>query len=147
MDYNSKKYQIFKFKTYLKEKDFLIFHCAKINLKQWIIVEQHLKKLRLQYYKPLNGVSLKILNNSTHHHFGYLISGPILFIEFEYKIVLNDLSIILKQLEPEFSLISIKLNNSIYMKKSCSGHLKTLNYNVNHGNFCRLMDSFLSAPF
>ena len=90
MKFNLKKYQIFKLKIYLKEKDFLIFHCAKLNLKQWIIIEQQLKKLNLKYYKPLNGISLKILNTSTHKYFSHLINGPVLFIEYDSKVLETD---------------------------------------------------------
>ena len=143
MKFNLKKYQIFKLKTYLKEKDFLIFHCAKLNLKQWVIIEQQLKKLNLKYYKPLNGVSFKILNTSTHKYFSHLINGPVLFIEYDSKFLETDLDLILKKLKPEFILIAIKLNNIIYTE-SCLNKLKTLNYKTNKGNLCKVMDTFLS---
>ena len=146
MKFNLKKYQIFKLKIYLKEKDFLIFHCAKLNLKQWIIIEQQLKKLNLKYYKPLNGISLKILNTSTHKYFSHLINGPVLFIEYDSKVLETDLIILLKKLEPEFILLAVKLNNVIYMKP-CLNKLKTLNYKSNKGNLCKVMDTFLSFTF
>ena len=146
MKFNSKKYQIFKLKTYLKEKDFLIFHCAKSNIKQWVIIEQHLKKLKLKYYKPLNGVSLKILNKSTHKYFNHLLSGPVLFVEYDSKALDFDLSSILKKLDPEFILLAVKLNDNIYMKLYLK-KLKTLNYRSNKGQLCQIMDSFLSVPY
>ena len=146
MKFNLKKYQIFKLKTYLKEKDFLIFHCSKLNLKQWVIIEQQLKKLNLKYYKPLNGISIKTLNTSTHKHFSYLISGPVLFIEYNSKLLESDLSIVFKNLEPEFVPLAVKLNNNIYMRPSLN-NLKTLNYRSNKGGLCRTMDSLLSASY
>lgn len=146
MKFNSKRYQIFKLKTYLKEKDFLIFHCAKLNIKQWIIIEQHLKKLKLKYYKPLNGVSLKILNKSTYRYFNHLLSGPVLFVEYDSKVLNFDFSIILKKLDSEFILLAVKINNNIYMTPYLR-KLKTLNYKSNKGKLCQVMDNFLSAPY
>ena len=146
MKFTLKKYQIFKLKTYFKEKDFLIFHCAKLNLKQWMVMEQQLKKLKLKYYKPFNGVSLKIFNNSTHKNFSYLISGPILIVEYNSKLAISDLFIILKMLEPDFVLLSIKLNNNIYTSSSVE-KLKTLNYKSNKGNFCHIMDNLISVSY
>ena len=146
MDFNSKKYQIFKFKNYLKEKDFLIFHCAKTNLKQWTVIEQNLKKLKLKYYKPLNGISLKVLMHSKYRHFNCLISGPVLFIEYDLKVLENDWSFVLKNLAPEFVLVSVKLSNNLYLTHNLK-HLQTLNYKSNKGNLCRVMDNVLSASY
>ena len=146
MKFNSKKYQIFKLKTYLKEKDFLIFQCAKSNLKQWTITEQHLKKLELKYYKPFKGVSFKILSISTFKYFSRLLNGPVIFIEYDSKNLNSDFHVVLKKLDPEFILLAVKFNNNVYIKFSLN-KLQSLNYKSSQGYLCKTMDSFSSSSY
>ena len=67
MDFNLKDYQIFKLKKYFKNNSFFfLFHSAKLSLNQWIAVEQELKKLKLNYYKTINGTTLKTFEKSVY---------------------------------------------------------------------------------
>ena len=59
MDFNSKNYQSVKLKKFFKSNDFFFwYHSAKLDLNQWIHTEQNLKKLKLNYSKALNGITL-----------------------------------------------------------------------------------------
>ena len=70
MDFNSKDYQNVKLKNFFKANGFFLwFHSAKLELNQWIYIEQNLKKLKLNYSKALNGITLKLFKNGHIKHF------------------------------------------------------------------------------
>ena len=147
MDFNLKNYQIFKLKKYLKKNDFFfLFHSAKLNLNKWASVEQSLKKLRLEYYKPLNRITSKTLNSSIFKNFSSIIGGFILFVNSSHKS--NELSLtrINKQLKSSFVLISIKLNNKIYSPVQLKG-MVDLSYKKSVFNLHRSLDQYLKTSY
>jgi len=100
---------MFKLTKYIKKNDlFFVFHSAKSSLDKWASVEQSLKKLNLEYYKPLNRVTSKVLKNSVFKNFSSVIGGFILFINPSDKSVKLNLKSINKNLKPSFVLISAK---------------------------------------
>ena len=147
MDFNLKDYQIFKLKKYFKNNSFFfLFHSAKLNLNQWIAVEQELKKLKLNYYKTLNGTTLKALEKSIHKNSSPIITNFVILIDSKFKTTEFDLEKLTKDLKPSFALISIKLNNKIYSPAQLKG-VKSLSYKKNMFNLHRSLDQHLKTSY
>jgi hypothetical protein len=147
MDFNLKNYQIFRLKKYFKKNEFFfLFHTAKLNLDQWVNKEQTLKKLKLSYYKPLNGTSLITLKNSVYRNFRSIIGGFVLFVNLNYKKTNLDIKSILSSLKPSFVLVSVKLNNKVYSTSQFKG-LKSLSYKKNMLNLYKVMDNSLKTSY
>ena len=147
MDFNLKDYQIFKLKKYFKNNDFFfLFHSAKLSLNQWTIIEQNLKKLKLSYYKTLNGTALKTLKNSIYKNISSVISSFVVFINPKFKTTEFDLDLLIKNLKPSFSLISLKLNNKIYSPAQLKG-VKSLSYKKNMFNLHKSLDRHLKTSY
>jgi hypothetical protein len=147
MDFNLKDYQIFKLKKYFKNNDFFfLFHSAKLNLNQWTITEQNLKKLKLNYYKTLNGTTLKTLKNSIYKNITPVISSFVIFINPKFKTTEFDLDSLTKNLKPSFSLISLKLNNKIYSPVQLKG-VRSLSYKKNMFNLHKSLDRHLKTSY
>ena len=117
-----KSYQTVKFKNdFVKKSLLIIFHCAKLNFKKWMLMEQKLKKLKLNSYKPLNKMALKELKNSIYFNYSSVIKGFILLVSFKNSnknksdnLVALDLNNIQSSLKPLFVQVSLKLNNKLY---------------------------------
>ena len=147
MDFNLKNYQIFKLKKYFKKNDlFFLFHSSKLNSTKWIDMEQTLKKLKLNYYKPLNGTALKTFKGSIYQNFSSIVAGFVLFVNSQYKTTQHELPEILKRLKPSFVLISVKLNNKIYSPAQLKG-MKSLSYNKNMFNLYKSLDKHLKTSY
>ena len=147
MDFNLKDYQIFKLKKYFKNNSFFfLFHSAKLNLNQWIAVEQELKKLKLNYYKTLNGTTLKTFEKSIYKNSSPLITNFVIFIDSKFKSTEFDLEQLTKNLKPSFSLIALKLNNKIYSPAQLKG-VKSLSYKKNMFNLHRSLDQHLKTSY
>lgn len=147
MDFNLKDYQIFKLKKYFRNNNFFfLFHSAKLNLNQWTITEQNLKKLKLNYYKTLNGVTLKTLKSSIYKNSSSIVSSFVVFINPKFKTTVFDLESLIKNLKPSFSLISLKLNDKIYSPTQLKG-LKSLSYKKNMFNLHKSLDRYLKTSY
>ena len=147
MDFNHKTYQITKLKKYFKNNDFfLLFHSAKLNLTKWIATEQNLKKLKLEYHKPLNKTTVKTLENSIYKNFSANIAGFVMFINTTYKTTELNLPAIIKSLKPSFTLVSIKLNNKIYSTAQLKG-LNDLSYKKTVFNLYQVLDRQLKISY
>ena len=147
MDFNLKNYQIFKLKKYFKNAGFFfLFHSAKLNLNQWTITEQNLKKLKLNYYKTLNGTTLKTLKSSIYRNFSSVVSGFVVFISPRFKTTEFDFDLLIKSLKSSFSLISLKLNNKIYTPAQLKG-VKSLSYKKNMFNLYSSLDRHLKTTY
>ena len=115
MKFDLKDFQIFKLKKYFKNhKFFFIFHAAKSQAKDWKKTEQNLKKLKLTYYKTLNGTSIKTLNNSIYKNYTGLVNSMEVFVKPVFNSTSFEYNTIKKSLNNNFLLIAIKLNNNIY---------------------------------
>lgn len=147
MDFNFKTYQIIKLKKYFKKNGlFFLFHSAKLNLTKWTSTEQNLKKLNLNYYKPLNKTTVKTFKKSIYKNFSSNIAGFILLINSTYKTAELNLSSIIKSLKPSFTLVSVKLNNKVYSTTQLKG-LHTLSYNKNIFNLYKVLDKQLKTSY
>ena len=147
MDFNLKDYQIFKLKKYFKNNGFFfLFHSAKLSLNQWITVEQELKKLKLNYYKTLNGTTLKTFEKSIYKNFSPIVTNFVILIDSKFKTAEFDLDRLTRDLKPSFSLISLKLNNKIYSSAQLKG-VKSLSYKKNMFNLHRSLDQHLKTSY
>jgi len=147
MDFNLKNYQIFKLKKYFKNNDFFfIFHSAKSNSGQWTITEQNLRKLKLSYYKTLNGTALKTLKNSIYRNISPIVTSFVVFINPKFKTKEFDLNLLTKDLKPSFSLVALKLNNKVYSLAQLKG-VKSLSYKKNVFNLHKTLDRHLKTSY
>ena len=147
MDFNSKEYQSVKLKNFLKKNNFFfLFHSAKRDLNQWIHTEQNLKKLKLKYFKTLNGMTLKSFENSIYKNLSPVICGFILFINANFKTTELKMKLIQKNLKPSFELISVKLNNKMYSTSQLKG-LNSLSYRTNVFNLHKSLDKHLKTSY
>lgn len=147
MDFNLKDYQIFKLKKYFKNTDFFfLFHSAKLNLNQWTVTEQNLKKLKLNYYKTLNGTTLKTLKSSIYRNLSSVVSSFVIFINPKFRTTEFDFDLLTKNLKASFSLISLKLNNKIYTPAQLKG-VKSLSYKKNVFNLHNSLDRHLKTSY
>ena len=147
MDFKFKAYQRIKLKKYFKNNSFfLLFHSAKLNLTKWMLVEQNLKKLELNFYKPLNKTTAKTLKSSIYKTFSSNIVGFILFINPSSKRMEVNLSSIIKTLKSSFTLVSIKLNNKIYSIVQIKG-LNDLSYKKSAFSLYKVLDKQLKTSY
>lgn len=147
MDFNFKTYQIIKLKKYFKNNGlFLLFHSAKLNSTKWTFTEQNLKKLKLNYYKPLNKTTITTFKNSIYKNFSSSIAGFILLVNSSYKITALNLTSIVKSLSPSFTLVSIKLNNKVYSTSQLK-RLNDLSYNKSVFNLYKVLDKQLKTTY
>lgn len=147
MDFNSKTYQIVKLKKYFKNESlFLLLNSTKSNSIKWTSIEQSLKKLKLDYNKFLNKITIKTLKNSIYKNFTYNIAGFILLLNSSCKVTELNLISISKVLKSSFVLVSIKLNNKIYSPTQVKG-LSELSYNKSVFNFYKVLDKQLKTSY
>jgi len=143
MDFNSKNYQNIKLKKFFKDNSlFFWFHSAKINLNQWIKTEQNLKKLKLNHSKILNGITLKLFENSIFANFNSIVRGFISFVNFNFKITEFKCNFLKKDFKPSFEIILIILNSKIYSISQLK-KLNTFSYKKNVFNLYKSLDHHL----
>ena len=114
-----KNYQILKIKRHLKNNSILLLSSG-INKKSnnWVKLEQGLKKINLNYYKPYNKIARKIFKTSIYSNFVNLINGPFFLLIPKNKTILNKKLLKKETLEFfKFRLLALKLNKKIYSTK------------------------------
>ena len=147
MDFNSKDYQNAKLKNFFKTNGFFLwFHLAKLDLNQWTVTEQNLKKLKLNYSKVLNGITLKLFKNSIYTNIRPIVCSFVLFINSNFKTTELQLNSIEKNLKPSFKLISVKLNNKIYSTSQLKG-LNEFSYKKSVFNLYGSLDQHLKKSY
>ena len=147
MDFNSKDYQNVKLKNFFKTNGFFLwFHSAKLDLNQWIHVEQNLKKLKLNYSKALNGITSKLFKNSIYSNVSPIVCSFVLFINSNFKTTELQLNSIKRDLKPSFKLISAKLNNKVYSTSQLKG-LNEFSYKKNMLNLYGSLDNHLKTSY
>jgi len=147
MKFNFKSYQIFKLKKYFKNQGlFFIFQSVKLNLTKWVEVEQNLKKLKLNYFKPLNKTTVKSYNDSIYKNFSSSINGFNLFISIRDKKTEFNTQFTLKALSSLFVLTGIKLNNKIYSPSQLKT-LKELSYKKKMYTLHNTLDKYLKKSY
>ena len=145
MDYNLKQYRVLNVKNNFKNSNLLFFyHYSKVKSNKWIFMEQHLKKTKLKYTQIYNGTTFKTMNNSIYSKMNQVISGIILFAKPNYKSTILKLETIKNNLEPQFILLFLKLNNKIYtptqLKNMHEFNYKrtVLNFNCNLNKYTKV---------
>ena len=147
MDFNSKDYQNVKLKNFFKTNGFFFwFHSAKLDLNQWIHTEQKLKKLKLNYSKGLNGITLKLFKNSIYKNISPIVCSFVLFINPNFKTTELRLDSIKKDLKPSFELISVKIGNKIYSTSQLKG-LNDFSYKKTVFNLHKSLDRHLKTSY
>nr|YP_009144737.1 orf157 [Pseudo-nitzschia multiseries]AKJ77345.1 orf157 [Pseudo-nitzschia multiseries] len=147
MDFNSKDYQSVKLKNFFKTNgSFFWFHSTKLDLNQWIQTEQKLKKLKLNYSKGLNGITLKLFKSSIYANISPIVCSFVLFINPNFKTTELRLDSIKKELKPSFELISVKVNYKIYSTSQLKG-VNDFSYKKNIFNLYRSLDQHLKTSY
>ena len=122
-----KNYQNLKIKHYIKKSSLLLLaNSIHRNSKNQVIVKQELKKLKLNYYKTYNKLTIKIFKNSSYKNITKLIYSPVFFLISKQKHV--NLSTIKYLENVSFSILGIKLNKKIYSITQIR-NLQSYNYN------------------
>ena len=127
MKFELKTYKVFKIKYYLKKNKLFFFYTAtSLNLKNWLVIEQTLKKSNLNYYRLSNTLAVKTMKASIYTNFKQLIHSLTMFVNPKPKTTLKLKKLI--NLEKVLTLLSVKLNNKIYSISQLK-NLNSLNYN------------------
>ena len=147
MDYNSKDYERIQLQKLFKTNDFFfLFHSAKLNLNQWMYIEQKLKKLKLKYLKTLNSTALRLFKNSIYKNLTPVIQGFVLFVHSNYKTTELHFNSLQKDFKSSFELVAVKLNNKTYATSQLKG-LKTFSYNKSVFNLHQSLDRYLKTTY
>ena len=150
MHFTLKSYHVLKLKNYFKNKSlFIVFHCAKLNLKEWVQIEQKLKLLQLKYYKPLNKMTINELKKSVYCHYKFMINGFVLFLTYERVSDLDSISnlnYIQTNLKPLLVKVSLKLNNKLYSPKQLV-KLQKISYRNNALKFLKVLNRSLKMSY
>ena len=147
MDHNLKKYRVLNVKNSFKNSDLLFFyHSSKVKSDKWMLIEQHLKKIKLKYNQIYNGTTIKTINNSIFLSMNPIISGVIIFVSPTFKSTSLQFKTLKNNLKPSFILLFLKLNNKIYIMQQFKNinlfNYKTtiLNFNINLNRYIKTVN-------
>ena len=127
MKFKLKAYKVFKTKYYLKQKKlFFLYAATSLNVKNWLTVEQTLKKSNLNYYRLSNTLAIKTMKASIYTNYKQLINSLTILVNTGSKTALELKKLI--NLKNILTLLSIKLNNKIYSISQLK-NLNSLDYN------------------
>jgi hypothetical protein len=145
MEFELKNYKFLKIKYYLKKTNFILFfNGTNQNLKNWILIEQSLKKKNLNFYKIHNKLIIKAINNSIYKNLKFLVNGVIIFLQ-PNTITLLKLKTLIT-INPLLTLLSIKLNNKFYSISQLK-NIMFLNFKKNAIIFYKSLKTFLNIPY
>ena len=137
MDHNLKKYRVLKIKNSFKNSDLLFFyHSSKIKSNKWMLTEQHLKKIKLEYHQIYNGTAIKTINDSIYLNINQVITGVVIFTKSIFKSTTLQLKTVKSDLSPSFILLFLKLNNKVYTLPQFN-NINVFNYKTTVFNFNR----------
>jgi len=127
MKFKLKTYKVFKTKYYLKQNKLFFFYAAtSLSIKNWLAIEQTLKKSNLNYYRLSNTLAIKTIKTSVYTNFKQLIHSLTMLVDPGPKTILKLKKLI--NLEKVLTLLSVKLNNRIYSISQLK-NLNSLDYN------------------
>ena len=116
MKFNLKNYQTHKLKQLLKKENFLIFAInTNKNFKNWLLVEQGLHKLKINYHKVYNNTAANAIKRSTQVNLLKVLCSTFFFLKtnnftktlMKSKII-NELNLIF------FTILALKINQNVY---------------------------------
>lgn len=129
MEFELKTYKDFKIKYYLKEnKLFFVYTTTSINSKNWLTIEQTLKKYNLNHYRLSNNLAIRTIEVSAYRNYKHFIHSLTMFISSKSKTPLKLKNLI--SLEKVLTMLSVKLNNKIYTISQLK-NLISLDHNFN----------------
>ena len=129
MEFELKTYKSFKIKYYLKKNNlFFLYSTTSLDSKNWLPIEQTLKKSNLNYYRLSNTLATKTIKASIYINFKQFIHSLTMFVCPKSTTPLKLKNLI--NLEKVLTLLGIKLNNKIYSISQLK-NLISLNYNFN----------------
>ena len=147
MDFTHKRYQVLRLKKLFKKNSLLlIIHCSKLNFKKWMLLEQKFKKLKLNYYKPLNKVIFKEFKNSIYYNHLPIVNSFILLVNFSDKNNNFNLNHIEKVLKPLFVITSVKLNHKLYSIQQFKQY-QNISYKKNIFKLNKVLNKFLKISY
>jgi hypothetical protein len=145
MKFELKAYKVFKIKYYLKQNKLFFFYAAtSLNLKNWLIIEQTLKKSNLNYYRLSNTLTIKTMKASIYTNFKQQIHSLTMLVSPKFKATLKLKK--LTNLEKVLTLLSIKLNNKIYSISQLK-NLNSLNYDQTVFKLFQFFIIYLTSAF
>jgi hypothetical protein len=112
-------YKLNKTKNYIKSNNLIFFlNGINKNSNDWVITEQKLKTLKLNYYKIFNKTTIKALKNSIYFSTIPMVYGIVFFIKPQTEtqtLAVKNVSTNLESLF--FTVLALKLNNKVYSAK------------------------------
>ena len=147
MKFNLKEYRVFKVKKHFKSSNFFfIYNSAKIKLNNWILTEQNIRKLKLEYHQIFNKTSLKTINSSIYKNTNNIFSDIVIIIKPKYKSTEINKKILNQNLNPLFVLLTIKLNNKIYTPTQIK-NLESFSYKNSVLSFNNCLNRYLKTSY
>ena len=147
MDHNLKKYRVLKIKNSFKNSDLLFFyHSSKIKSNKWMLTEQHLKKIKLEYHQIYNGTAIKTINDSIYLNINQVITGVVIFTKSIFKSTTLQLKTVKSDLSPSFILLFLKLNNKVYTLPQFN-NINVFNYKTTVFNFNRNLNRYTKTIY
>lgn len=144
MKISIKKYKYLKIKKYFKSSNFFLIYNG-INVKNFIEMDQKLKKLDLEYYKVYNKLTKKALKNSIFKNYHALTNSLIIIVKLKSRstnLTLNDFL----NLDDSLNLLAIKMNNKIYTILKTNSSLQ-LNYKNDNLHLLKVLKSQLKLSY
>jgi len=140
MKFNLKTYKLLKFKTYVKQKKFLILTLA-VTKKNQIKQDQKFKTLNYNYYQIYNTLSKKVLKNSIYANYFFLIKSAITLLSIKTKKKPLDL----EELTKNVTVIGFKINNKIYLAHMLKRDDLRFIFKLNHMNTVKTLKTILTS--
>jgi hypothetical protein len=127
-----KTYKLNRTKNYIKENNLVFFfNGINKNSNHWLLTEQKLKTLKLNYYKIFNKTTIKSLKKSIYFSTTPMIYGIIFFIRPHSETQALSVKNVLNNLESlSLTVLALKLNNKVYSAKQIKNN-NSLNYKEN----------------
>jgi hypothetical protein len=140
MDLTTREYQMAKTKSYLKKNEICFFFQNRTGkASDWLLTEQKVASLNLNYYRLNTRSAQKVLKSSKHRFKEPLISSTTSVLT-QTKLAIHFHKFAFNKISMAFLFLAIKVNNCIYS----TGQLKSLF--VFHYRFKQLaMYNFLLA--
>ena len=135
MCFNFKSYKFINFKKKLKNKS-IIYICNTKTKSNFIKEMQYNKSLNFNFYKLNNSLIKKCLEKSIFLNYSNLFSSSTVIAELKS---LNDLKKNLKKLNENNIIISLNINNKIYVNEKKINKLILLNFKKDQKNFLNIL--------
>ena len=147
MKLNLKEYRGLKVEKHFQDYSFFfLYNSTKIKSEKWVLIEQDLKALKLEYNQIFNKTSIKTIDNSIYKNIKYVFSDVTIFMKPIYKSTKLDIKTLNKKLDNLFIILLIKLNNKIYITSQFK-NLKEFSYQTSIFNFNRNLNRYLKSTY